>query len=223
MKTICRIRIMNEGYNSIEDGERKICTMKRVCLFVLTILLIPLSLSAQDDSYLGAGIQTDLFPGFQLLDNHFTYSRAYTLQLSFYDTRYTRLEYGVRYTRGYHQSISYSAGINAAYRVYLSDQFILKPGIGLDGYKLSDRTCRTSIRSILDNIFNKGDSCTDDVHASFSPFIELEWRILKPLSVYVQSVYRAMLSSTNVSDESGSDHSFYGSGTGFGIGMRVNF
>jgi len=68
--------------------------MKRVCLFVLTILLIPLSLSAQDDSYLGAGIQT---------------------------------------------------------------------------------------------------------------------------------AYRAMLSSTNASDESGSDHSFYGSGTGFGIGIRLNF
>jgi hypothetical protein len=199
--------------------------MKSICLLAITILFIPLSLSAQDDSNLGVGIQTDLFPGFQLLDNHFTYSRAYTLQLSFYDTRYTRLEYGVLYTRGYHHSISYSAGINAAYRVYLSDQFILKPGIGLDGYKLADRTCRTSIRSILDNIFNTGDTCTDDVHASFSPFIELEWRLVQPLSVYAQTTYRAMLSSTNVSDESGfgTDHSFYGSGTGFGFGIRLYF
>jgi hypothetical protein len=199
--------------------------MKRVFLFILTILLIPLSLSAQDDSYLGVGIQTDLFPGFQLLDDHFTDSRAYTLQLTFYDARYTRLEYGVRYTRGYHQSISYSAGMNAAYRVNLSDQFTLKPGIGMDGYKLADRTCRTSIRSILDNIFNVGGPCTDDVHASFSPFIELEWRMVKSISVYAQTEYRAMLSSTHVSNESGSstDHTFYGSGTRFGIGIRLNF
>lgn len=211
----------------------------RIFLLLAVLILVPLSSAAQYNSQIGFSINNDFFPGFTLHEDRFPGSSVYTLQLSYYEPDYTRLEYSLHYSRGYHQSVTYSAGFSAAYVIQLSDQFILKPGLGLDSYKLKDRTCRISFRLVMNSLFDVYEPCDDDVHASFNPFVTMKLELAEPLSIFVQTSYRAMLSSTDYvkgtitetgpnggkieREISGTKHSFYGAGLGVGFGIRINF
>lgn len=211
----------------------------KIILLWAALILVPLSSAAQYGSQVGFSINNDFFPGFILHEDRFPGSSVYTLQLSYYEPDYTRLEYALHYSRGYHQSVTYSAGFSAAYVIRLSDRFILKPGLGLDSYKFKDRSCRISIRSVLNSLFNIDEPCDDDVHASFNPFVTMELELAEPFSFFVQTSYRMMLSSTGYVKEtftetgpngreiereiSGTKHSFYGAGIGVGFGIKINF
>jgi len=207
--------------------------------FALLIGLATDNLFAQDSSGFGFSLGSDYFN--ELLVNETSYSSAKTVtyELSFYDYDYTRLEYSLNHTRGYNSDISYSYGFSAAYILQLSPSITLKPGIGIDGFKMIDRQCKSVMGSFFRNLFNTDDQCIDDVHASFMPFLETNIQIAKPLSVYLKTGYRTFLSSVHsevpAADESPtdignknrtrlkSDHSFYGSGLGFGAGLRIDF
>ncbi|WP_234567518.1 hypothetical protein [Rhodohalobacter sp. 614A] len=205
----------------------------------MLLVIVPLSGIAQHHSPIGVSIYSDFFPGFKLHKNRFTGSSVYSLQLSFYDRDYTRMEYTLHYSRGYDSSISHSVGLSAAYVIGLSNRFLLKPGLGLDGYKLTDRSCHTTFRSILNKIFDIYEPCDDDIHTSFNPFLAFEARLSEHLSLFIRTSYRLMLSSTDYVKETitetapngeeitrdihGTEHSVYGAGYGIGMGLRINF
>ncbi len=208
--------------------------------FIFTIFMIFYENGvSQVHSGAGVSFKSDHFPEFRLHDNQFTGSSAYTLQFTFFDRDYTRMEYGLHYTRGYDAAISYSAGFSAAYVIMLTERFFLKPGLGLDGYKMKNRTCRTPFRSVMNRVFNVHEPCPDDVHTSFNPFLIMELKISEPVSFFFQTTYRAMLSSVDVSDQNATghggdanspgvpsqktEHSFYSAGSGFGFGLRIHF
>lgn len=137
------------------------------------------------------------------------------------------MEYSLHYARGFDSSVSYVAGLSASAVFQLTDNIRVKPGLGIQEFKMADRNCRTTWRTILDSIFDLENQCSDDVHASFIGFTNLEYQISDPFSLFLQLSYRTILS--NVREESGTDpideydtdHSFYGSGFGFGAGIRI--
>lgn len=206
---------------------------------ILYIVTIPLSGLAQNHPKAGVSIIQDHFSKFQIHENNYLGSTAYTLKASFYDPDYTRLEYSLHHTRGYGSSVAYSYGFSAAYVIRFTDQFYLKPGLGLDGYKMKERECKSVIRSIISTLFNTNDYCDDDVHASFNPFVEMELKVNESISIVAATNYRAMLSSTAVVEETvvenehkgrviqyqnkGTKHTFYKAGISFGMGLRINF
>lgn len=187
----------------------------------------------------GLSITRNYFPDFQLQEDHFPGSTAYTLQLSHYDPDYTRLEYRGHYTRGYHRSVSYSYGFSAAYVLPFTDDFFLKAGVGLDSYKMRGRECKSLIRGILKTFFDAEDDCDDDLHTSLSPFLGMEIMLTETISVVMQTSYRATLSNTRyiketitetgpdgeeyVTEITGRRNAVYGTGMNIGIGVKLNF
>lgn len=213
--------------------------MRRFFLLIVLLTLFPLTSTAQSNSPVGISLSSDFFPTFQLHEDRFSGSSVYSLQLSYYDRDSSRMEYILHYSRGYDQSISHSVGLSAAYVIDLSDRLFLKPGIGLDGYKLKNRSCRTSFRSILNKLFDVYEPCDDDVHTSFNPFLTLELQLSEPFSLFIRTSYRLMLSSTRYVKETitettpngleierevhGSKNSVYGAGYEVGLGIRLSF
>lgn len=215
--------------------------MKLRFFITILVLLIPCLLAAQgrDVQKVGLSFNRGLFPEFTLDGNQFAESSVFDLRAHFYDQKNTRLEYTLNYTRGYHSSISYSYGFSAAYRFHVGDVGVLKTSLGIENYKLRDRECRSTVRTILNVLFEVEDSCSDDAHASFNPAVALEVNITGPLWLVFETTYRAMLSRTDYEEEfvletrpdgtervvtqRGTDHALYGAGLGVGAGIRVNF
>jgi len=215
--------------------------MKLRFFITILVLLIPCLLAAQgrDMPKVGLNFHRGLFQEFTLDGNQFAESSIFDLRAHFYDQKNTRLEYTLNYTRGYHPSISYSYGFSAAYRFHVGDVGVLKTSLGIENYKLRDRECRSTVRTILNVLFEVEDSCSDDVHASFNPAVALEVNITGPVWLVFETTYRAMLSSTEYEEkvvletrpdgtervvtQRGIDHAFYGAGLGVGAGIRVNF
>lgn len=215
--------------------------MKFRYLIMAFFLLLPFLLSAQDQEAppFGLSLHGGLFPEFTLNDNQFSESSFFDLRAHLYDQKNTRLEFTLNYSRGYHPSVSYSYGLSAGYRFRLGDSGVLKTSFGIENYKLRDRECRSTVRTILNALFDVDDSCSDDVHASFNPAVALEVNITGPVWLVFEATYRAMLSSTEyeketvvettpdgtdrVVTERGTEHAFYGAGLGLGTGIRINF
>jgi len=148
------------------------------------------------------------------------------------------MEYSFLYSRGYDAAVSYVIGLSAAAVFQITDDLRLKPGVGIQEFKMADRSCRTTWRSILDTIFDVDNKCSDDTHASFIGFISLEYQLADPFSLFLQTTYRAVLSS--VRKESSvetvgpngetsertyytTDRSLYNSGLSAGLGFRIYF
>lgn len=205
----------------------------------LILLLIPQVMEAQDQVQRGFSLQKSHFPDFQLDDTQLSPGSAYSLQFSYHDADYTRMEYRFHYTRGYDSSVSYSYGVSAAAVFPLSDHLFLKPGIGADRYLMADRECKSFVRAFLHSVFDTSDNCSDDLHSSFNPFIALEIKFSSPISVFIQTSYSMMHSNTVHKTETvtetypdGSKYNFdryesknslYGAGFGIGIGLRINY
>ncbi len=213
--------------------------MKKIVFLIAFTVGISAGVHAQEESKIGLSINSDFFPEFRIHEAEYIPSSAYGFQLSFYDMDYTRLRYSFHYARGYHRSVSYSAGLSAGYVIYLSSRVLLTPGIGVMEYKMEDRTCRISFRSVMNMLFNVYESCPDDSHVSFNPFLETEVKLSEPISIMLQVNYRAMLSNvrhlretyTETQPDGGTieyeihetNNSFYGAGLGIGIALRINF
>lgn len=214
----------------------------KVRFFVTVLfLLIPFLLTAQnrEEPEFGLSLHGGLFPEFTLDGNEFAESPIFDLRAHLYDQKHTRLEYTLNYTRGYHPSVSYSYGLSVGYRLRLGDSGVLKTSLGIENYKLRDRECRSTVRTILNAIFDVDDSCSDDVHASFNPAAALEVNIAGSVWFVAEATYRLMLSSTayekerilettpdgtdRMVTERGIDHALYGAGFGLGTGIRINF
>ncbi|REL24617.1 hypothetical protein DYD21_17275 [Rhodohalobacter sp. SW132] len=215
---------------------------KNIEAFFIGLILFwmaPLSAHAQEYSTFGISVGTDYFSELLVHEHRYTGASTLSIELSFYDFDYTRLEYSLNHTRGYNPDISYTYGFSAAYVLPLSGSVTLKPGLGIDGFKMSDRECKSFVRSFFRNVFNTDDHCLDDVHASFMPFMKAEIRVANPLAIYLKSGYRTFLSSVHREVSAGdvsstdnhteqntrlkTDHSFYGSGLGFSAGLRIDF
>lgn len=202
------------------------------------ILLIPLlSVEGQTHSGFSFDLSGSFSPELRFYDDNFGTSSAVHFRGSYFDQDYTRMEYSLQYARGFDTSVSYVLGLSASAVFQLNDNIRVKPGLGIQEFKMSDRSCRTTWRTVLDSIFDVDDQCSDDVHASFIGFTNLEYQLSEPFSFFLQMSYRTILS--NVSEESGTeiitgpngesiertnyttDHSFYGSGFGFSTGIRI--
>lgn len=210
--------------------------MKFISIFILLNVLPILSIQAQTHSGFSLGVSGSFSPDLQFYDGTFTNSQTLNFQASYFNEDYTRIEYGFQYARGFDSSVSYVTGLSAAAVFQISDQIRFKPGIGVQEFKMADRSCRTTWRTILDSVFDVSNSCSDDVHASFIGFTTLEYQLREPASIFLQATYRTMLSS--VRRETGteiitgpggssiertnynSDKSFYSSGVSFGVGIR---
>jgi len=192
------------------------------------ILLIPLlSVEAQTHSGFSFDLSGSFSPELQFYYDSFVNSSAMHFRGSYFDKDYTRMEYSLHYARGFDSSVSYVAGLSASAVFQLTDNIRFKPGAGIQEFKMADRNCRTTWRTILDSIFDLDDQCSDNIHASFIGFTNLEYQISEPFSLFLQLSYRTILS--NVREESGTgsngvydtEHLFYGSGFGFGAGIRI--
>lgn len=213
--------------------------MKKIILLSAFIVGISAGVHAQEHSRIKLSLNSDFFPEFRIHEAEYTPSSAYGFQLSFYDMYYTRLKYSFHYARGYHRSVSYSAGLSAGYVISLSDRFSLTSGLGVMEYKMKDRTCQISFRSIMNTLFDVYEPCSDDSHVSFNPFLTAELKISEPFSILIQANYRAMLSNVRYLEETYTEsrpnggtieheiyetkNSFYGAGLGIGIALRINF
>ncbi|MCC5907394.1 MAG: hypothetical protein JJU13_14375 [Balneolaceae bacterium] len=111
--------------------------MKKIVLLIALVAAVSTGVQAQKDSRIGLSINSDFFPEFRIHDTDFTHSSAYGFQIAFYDMDYTRLRYSFNYARGYHQSVSYSAGLSAGYVISVTDRFYLTPGLGIMEYKMA--------------------------------------------------------------------------------------
>jgi hypothetical protein len=212
--------------------------VKETVLLIIFVCGISAGVHAQDDSRIGFSVNSGFSPAFQIHEAEFTPGYTYGFQLSFYDSDFTRLRYAFYYSRGYHRSVSYSAGLSAGYVISMADWFSLTPGLGVTDYKMKDRTCRTSLRSILNTLFDVNESCPDDSHVSFNPFLAAELKLSEPFSILLQVNYHVMLSNvrhlkeiqtetlpdgTTIEREIyESGNSFYSGGIGLGIGFKIN-
>lgn len=208
-------------------------------LFLLIFLVLPILAHTQNLDRTSISFQNDYFRNFQIDEGQYPSSSAYTIKLSYYNSDYTRLEYSGHYSSGYHKSVSYSTGLAAAYVIHATDRFSLKPGLGLETYRMEDRNCKSIIRGILMTILNSEDDCSDDVHTSINPSMEIEMMMGTAFSLFVESSYRLMLSSVGYVKDTktgstpegeeyeykvtGTRNSIYGAGLGIGIGLRINF
>lgn len=199
--------------------------MKFTPVFIVFILLQTLPIQAQTHSGFSLGVSGSYSPDLQFYNDSFTKSQSLNFQASYFDSDYTRMEYGLNYSRGFDSTVSYVFGLTAAAVFQLTDQMRLKPGIGVQEFKMADRSCRTTWRTVLDSIFDIDSSCSDDVHASFIGFANLEYQLTEPVSVFLQTTYRTMLSNVRRENVTGSatEHSFYSSGMSFSAGIRFYF
>ncbi len=197
------------------------------------------SIQAQTHSGFSFGVSGSFSPDLQFYDGNFTNSQSLNFQASYFDADYTRMEYGFQYARGFDSSVSYVTGLSAAALFQITDQIRFKPGIGVQEFKMADRSCRTTWRSILNTIFDVNNECHDDSHTSFIGFISMEYQLAESFSLFLQTTYRTILSS--VRQETGvellegpnggtiertsytTDRSFYRGGVSTGIGFRVYF
>lgn len=207
--------------------------------FLLLFILIPLFEAAgQSHSGFSLSLTGSYAPNLTVNDRNFANNRSIGLQASYFDEDYTRMEYSFLYSRGYDAAVSYVIGLSAAAVFQIIDDLRLKPGLGVQDFKMADRSCRTTWRSILDTIFDVDNKCSDDTHASFIGFISLEYQLADPFSLFLQTTYRAVLSS--VRQESSvetvgpngetsertyytTDRSLYNSGLSAGLGFRIYF
>lgn len=205
----------------------------------LILILTPQVMKAQDQAERGFSFQTSHFPDFRVDDSQFSPGAAYSLQFSYHDVDYSRMEYRFHYTRGYDSSVSYSYGVSAAAVFPLSDHLFLKPGVGADRYLMADRGCKSFARAVFHSVFDASDNCNDDLHSSINPFIALEIKFRSSISVVLQSSYRMMLSnkmhkietvtetapdgSEYKNDRFKSKNSFYSAGFGIGVGLKINY
>jgi hypothetical protein len=194
---------------------------------------------AQEKNRFGLSIERDQLRNFRIDNSKNSESTSYTFRFSFYEVKYTNIEYSLHHTRGYDESISYSFGFAAVYVLRLSDDVLLKPGISIDAFKLRDRKCKSFMKSVIRSVFDVDDSkCDDDQHTSFTPQLTAEITISDPISIFFRTDYRLMYSIVDYEDEvaennidgdqsnvqdRGTKHSFYGAGIGFGAGVRYNF
>src|SRR5690625_7539094 len=68
-------------------------------------------------------------------------------------------------------------------------------------YKMKDRNCQISFRSIMNTLFDVYEPCSDDSHVSFNPFLTAELKISEPFSILIQANYRAMLINVRYLEE----------------------
>lgn len=210
--------------------------MKKIVFLIAFTAGISADVYAQEDSRIVLSINSGFFPEFRIHEAEYTPSSAYSFQLSFYDMDDTRLRYSFHYARGYHRSVSYSAGLSAGYVIPLSDRFSLTPGLGVMNYKMADRTCRISFRSIMNTIFDVDESCPDDSHGSLNLFLSSEIKITEPFSIFLQTGYRIMHNSIRMLERTETlpgggtierkfykrENSLHGTGLEFGIGIKMN-
>lgn len=164
-------------------------------ILIVAFLLAPAGLLAQSESRIGLSFGSEYIPALSIEGSDFNPGAAYEFQLYFYDASVTRLHVGLHYSRGYHSSISYSAGLSAGYVISLSDRLTLTPGLEITDFKMSERNCRTSFRSVLNTIFDADDPCVDNSHISFNPNLTATFSISGPFSLNLQAGYRTMLSN----------------------------
>ena len=194
---------------------------------------------AQETSRFGLSFERDQLRNFRIYNENYRKSRSYTIRFSFYEYKYTNIEYSLHHTRGYDESVAYSFGLSAAYVLKLSEDVLLKPGLSFDAYKLKDRKCNSFVKSVIRSVFDIDDGkCDDDQHTSFTPRLSAEIKISDPVSLVFRTDYRFMYSIMDYETEKetfnadtlstdaqrrGTDHSIYGAGIGFGAGVRYNF
>lgn len=204
----------------------------------LTVVTAGLA-QAQDKNRVGISIERDHLRNFRIDNRTFEESRTYTFRVSFYENKYTNIEYSLHHTRGYDESVGYSFGFSAGYMIPIADNVVLKPGLSFDAFKLKDRKCNSFVESVMRTVFDMDDAkCDDDQHTSFTPQLIAEIRISDPLSIIFRTDYRLMYSVIDYGDDGaknnpdgnqsavgtrGTDHSFFGAGIGFGAGIRYNF
>lgn len=213
--------------------------MKFTFIIVVVCSFVSATSFAQQAPEFSLSLHGGLFPEFTIHDDDFTESTVLDFRAHMFDKHNTRLEYTLNFSLGYDPSVFYSYGISAGVPIQLGDRGVLKPGFGLENYKLKNRECSSTVRTILNALFNVDDPCSDDVHASFNPSLALEMNIAGRVWIVFDATYRAMLSSTHEVREtitetypdgterefdiSETRHSFYGAGLGFGTGIRINF
>lgn len=208
--------------------------MKRI--FLLLILLAPLISTAQSGP--GISFSRNHFPVFHLDEDRFPGTAAYTIALSYHDQDYTQLEFSVHHSRGYDRSVSYSYGLSAGYVASLSETVSLKAGLGADVYRMRDRECKSFIRGVMILLFDADDDCADDHHASLNPFIAAEVQVAEPLSLFLQTSFRGMISNTRETEGTRTEttpdggqvtydiietkNSSYAAGVGLAIGIKLH-
>lgn len=218
--------------------------MQKILVYTfLSLVMISLTsglAQAQEKSRFSLSFERDQLRNFRIDNQKYNESRSYTFRFSFFDEKYTNIEYGLHHTRGYNESVTYSFGLSAAYVLPITEDIVLKPGISFDAFKLKDRKCTSFMKSIVGSVFGMNNAAEYDQHTSFTPQITAEISISKPMSVFFRSDYRFMhsivkyerdVNDTNPDGEqtkvngqkSETDHSFYGAGIGFGAGLRYNF
>ncbi|WP_069133421.1 hypothetical protein [Rhodohalobacter halophilus] len=208
--------------------------------FLLLLMVTPLYEAAgQSHSGFSLSVTGSYAPTLTIYTDDIQNSASIGIQASYFDEDYTRMEYGFHYSRGYNNSVSYLMGLSAAAVFQITDGLRLKPGLGVQEFKMADRSCRTTWRSILDTIFDVDKQCRDDSHTSFIGFISLEYQLAEPFSLFLHTTYRTILSSVRKETETvllegpngetvertnyTTDRSFYGSGTAVGAGFRIYF
>jgi len=211
---------------------------KPVLLAIGLFITFAGTVHAQSENQIGVMLHTGYFPELRIHDSHFSPSMAYGLQVYYYDADYTRLRFGFHYARGYHRSVSYSPGFSVGYVIPLSKTVSLTPEIGLMNYKMEDRTCRVSFRSIMNTLFNVYEPCPDDSHGSINLFVSSEIEIAGPFSIFFRTGYRFMHSSvrrlvdtetetlpsgvTITREYHKTENSFFGTGLEFGVGIKID-
>lgn len=212
----------------------------KITLALFTLFLIPSAASGQGESRFSLSLQTGLMPDFQLTgEAPATGSTAYGIELAFDDRDYSRMRYAFSYSRGYHSTVSYAAGLSAGVVIPFTGRLSLEPGIEVANFRMKDRQCRTSFRTILNALFDAYDSCEDDSHISYRPYLATEWKLSEPLSILFRTDYRFMMSHTwqttgsekTSSPDGGqvereyreSERRFYRAGPGFTAAIRFRF
>lgn len=171
---------------------------------------------------------TQIAPGFQV--NHTTHSNAFSngLKLSIHSFDTAPIELGLFYTRGYDTSVAFSYGVMMAFIFDLNKRHRLKLGaangrLKMDRYK---------------NEYEGGGLQEDNLHKTYSSYLEWEWLLAKGLSTFVKTGYRFLESETttlhNERMESipGTNRKipvydrekntrFYGSGIELGAGLSI--
>lgn len=202
--------------------------MIKYLIFTL-FLFCPLASQAQETSRAGLGFIHNYFPDLRLNEDHFKGASSYTIKINHYEGDFLPVEYGAHMTFGYHQTISFSYGLSFAIVMFPSKPLVLKAGASLDKVKMKETRSEFFI----------GGRFEDDSHESLKPFLELDIKLVKSLSLIFQASYRFFRSETEyVTDivtkitESGSldeylildeKQSYYGAGFNYGFGLQVNF
>ncbi|MEL7832424.1 hypothetical protein [Fodinibius sp. Rm-B-1B1-1] len=172
------------------------------------------------------GLHLNSHYNFQLNSVSQEYAQSQGISLSIYD--YDQYPVGIDFIlfRGFHSSVDFLFGANISWAFIHNNQFRMKGGIGLNRFAINDYKREYEI---------VGGKIEDRFPDSFKPYLELEWRFTRLVSLRATTGYRLSNgdfgtvteivdrypngnpSRVNVSN----DFRWYGSGWEVGIGMDI--